>query len=788
MKEEKNNYINNNGTLHGNTSLLQIGVIFLAVVSFFTTANGMNKYIFPDEKFVAYAASAAIQCILLALSMNLPKYLRSILEHGKNWFTKFLMCFATIVLTIVAIFCSSWFSYVFIAETLHQDSWDVDSELLVQQNYRTELYDAWDYAQTYRIYLEENMGEKILLIENQARQLSDNSMDSTVVWEEERENYVENGGMTAASYMSTVIDAMQKAMQNSSQDERDFAATAVADAKENIAARMETIQQNLDILDANVTNYNNRIADLTRRIDNATEDTNTAELSASINSYTQLINRVTQQQVNLQTESMQLDNALLRLSFYESLLGLSSSTSAISVRSKLMQLQSEFFQQNPDEAKMLDIAEDIFNMLRNASHSSTTAEGNAIGIDEELTYTNLLIQMNQLIRNLTDYSKIKIIEANLDNLISQLSQIDADIESGIDVSEPVNMVSESEDDSMEFADESSEASEVETQPSGEDDIVFEENNEIIDTSRETVESDMESNNDNLEPVDTNNTFSQWRKNLDTLKAQISALPVYNISEEVLSGTTGALSEAQINILQSYNRNESSRHLDDIIRRYVISHNAIYEGIIYLQSPYRSLAIFALILAFSFDIAGFIFGVVIQKESSQQTLPDGDNGAEWGIVKTLNHYRVLTGDFENRDGVYYYKVFDNGILESWVVHDEVPYKRGIYAQDEQDPHKGKFVGDNQKPLLFAEQSGGPVDGIYMNCRLVFNEGSVISEQNGAQRQFIANANEYVPVHSYNPQKGENQTLPAKEMDIEANVAVIALNTKGTRICAIYIIEQ
>ena len=42
------------------TYLLRIGVIFLAVVSFFTTANGMREYIFHNNA-IAYAASAAIQ-------------------------------------------------------------------------------------------------------------------------------------------------------------------------------------------------------------------------------------------------------------------------------------------------------------------------------------------------------------------------------------------------------------------------------------------------------------------------------------------------------------------------------------------------------------------------------------------------------------------------------------------------------------------------------------------------------------------------------------------------------
>ena len=61
-----------------NTDLLRMGVVLLSLVSFFTTANGMKRYIFAENSVISYAASAAIQGILLALSMNLPGYLRGI--------------------------------------------------------------------------------------------------------------------------------------------------------------------------------------------------------------------------------------------------------------------------------------------------------------------------------------------------------------------------------------------------------------------------------------------------------------------------------------------------------------------------------------------------------------------------------------------------------------------------------------------------------------------------------------------------------------------------------------
>lgn len=99
-------------------------------------------------------------------------------------------------------------------------------------------------------------------------------------------------------------------------------------------------------------------------------------LTNALNNYTRMFETATQEQTALELESTQLDSALARLSVYESLLGLNSSTSAITIRSALLEMQSEFFKQEPDEARLLGIAQDIFQNLRNASNEQTTG-GNA---------------------------------------------------------------------------------------------------------------------------------------------------------------------------------------------------------------------------------------------------------------------------------------------------------------------------------------------------------------------------------------------------------------------------
>lgn len=829
-----------------NTNLLRIGVILLSIVSFFTTANGMQDYIFINNTPIAYAASAAIQGILLALSMNLPGYLRNIfrrtksaeqgeirkgLEKAKYYLSATVRTLfncvraaIAIMLTIVTIFCSTWFSYIYIAETIHQTSWGTDSELLVQQTYRTELYNARDYAHNYRLYLEENLGEKIISIEEQTRELPDSDRGSEINWDEERREYVENVSTAAGSYMSPVIEAMRTALPkddaaSASQEARDVAATALADAEGNITNRMEDIQQNLDAFNANITNYETRIRNLQSQIRNATEETDISALSNAISSYTRLIENMSAQQADLQTEYLQLDRARMRLPYYEALLGLTSSTSSISIRRELLQLQTEFFRAEPDKDKLLESAGKIFESFRAASQGETVGDG--------LSYTSLLVQMNQLIRNLSDYASIKGIETDLNRMIDELSRggkkdelvsssalpedtepSESGVPAGTDDGSEGN--SFSDDDPVDSS-EPSMSPEPDTAGGPETPAESEEQGEqgttaAPDESAASTETPDSNSNMNSEENEERSWQEIWHDRLNGLKAAISALPVYSETERAEDEINGILSESQVNMLVNYNRDESSRKLDDMTRRYISNHNAVYQGIIYLQSPYRSLAIFALILALSFDLSGFIFGFVAQDETQEEFEEDEDEvsqktrnivsdnkktSGEWSILETLNPYIILTGDYENRDGLYYYDAFKDGVLCQWAVRDTKPYLQGIYIQEGVDKEfsKGNPIQEEDQSLLFASQIDGPQDGIYRDGQLIFDEGSLILVR-GKQKGFIVNVDEYVPAHCYSPERGENRTIPSKQlMEKERNdkMAVVALNAKGTRVAAIYIFE-
>lgn len=726
------------------SQLLQFAVICLAIASFFTTAQGMRNYIFNGEQTIAYVTSGAIQGILLALSMNLPRFMRRIWNEEKsNAFIKAIIEIVLLILTGISLFCSSWFSYVYIAETVHKGSWDTDSELLVQQIYRNELYDASDYSKVYRTYLEAELGQKILDLQSLANQLPTQASDFNMDWENERQQYASDD-TTASGHMTTVINQMETAFVTApSQENRDLAAQAVTEAQAGIETELKNEQASIDIINSNLSAYSSQINSLNQQIRSATTQTELASLRETLDRYQAMQLTEVSRQQTIQQEINALENAQNRLNVYAVNLGLSNSTSSISIKSNLLEMQTELFKDNPDVDSLRSLATETFANLRNAESLSTDSEG-----ESSLSYSNLLTQMNMLVLNLNDYASIKSIETTLNDLTNGLRRA---------------------------------------------------------------------------TTSTSNTKwkSVWQTRIENLKAQISALPMFVTS----SADVSEITESQQRILTGFDRTESCANLDNATRRYINDHNALEQGTIYLTSPYKGLALFALVLAFFLDLSGFVFGVVdlgakenkndsgISRNNDRETIDVpkifksmkekvGENESQWSIRLTANSYKVVTGSFRCEDGVYYYGVFENGIHKEWEVVDDHAYHEGIYLVDNVAARKGVALSEKHQDVIFSNQGFEkmPQDGVYLNGTLSYHEGSLLFEaevggksdksaENDASPYYIANVEEYVPVHCYAPKRGENITQPAIDLakfPMKVKVAVLALNPECTRIVAMYLI--
>lgn len=703
----------------------------------------MRSYIFNGEPTIAYVTSGAIQGILLALSMNLPRFMRRIWNEKSNVFIKAIIEIVLLILTGISLFCSSWFSYVYIAETVHKGSWDTDSELLVQQIYRNELYDASDYSKAYRTYLEAELGQEILNLQSLANQLPTQASDFNMDWESEQQQYASDNTV-ASSYMATVINQLKLAFETApSQENRDLAAQAVTEAQTNIEAALENEQTSLDGVERNLSTYNDQINTLSRQITNATTQAEAARLRETLGRYQEMQSTAAAQQQTIQQEISALRNAQGRLNVYAINLGLSNSTSSILIKRNLLEMQTELFKDDPDIDSLRNLATETFSNLRNAESLSAGSEGG-----NSLSYNDLLTRMNTLVLNLNDYASIKSIETTLNDLTNGLRRA---------------------------------------------------------------------------TTSTSNTKwkSVWQTRIENLKAQISALPTFVTS----SADVSEITESQQRILTGFDRTKSCANLDNATRRYINYHNALEQGTIYLTSPYKGLALFALVLAFFLDLSGFVFGVVdlgakenkndsgISDNNDRETIDVpkifksmkekvGENESQWSIRPTANSYKVVTGNFRCEDGVYYYGVFENGIHKEWKVVDDHAYHEGIYLVDNIAARKGVALSEKHQDVVFSNQGFEkmPQDGVYLNGTLSYHEGSLLfkadvgeksheSTESSASPYYIANVEEYVPVHCYAPRRGENITQPAIDLakfPMKVKVAVLALNPECTRIVAMYLI--
>lgn len=814
--------------------LLQLAIVCLAIASFFTTAQGMRNYIFHDDATIAYVTSGAIQGILLALSMSLPKFISNIWER-KAFKTgvKALITLVLLVLSAISLFCSSWFSYVYIAETIHKGSWNIDSELLVQQTYRKELYKASNYAKTYRTYLESELGQKILSLQTLANQLPTQASDFSMDWEAERQRYTSDDTI-ASSYMATVIDQMENALVTApSQENRSLAAQAVEQAQTSVAAALESDQAQEVSIESRLQNYSGQIDTISRQIRNADAQTNIEGLYALLSSYRGMQETAVNEQNRLQQEMAALRNVSGRLAVYAVDLGLSNSTSDISIKSNLIEMQTELFHDDPNDAHLLELATKTFTSLRNSeapSETSTDSNGS-------LSYSALLTQMNALVLNLNDYSDVKSIEKELNTFITELRETDSTSDTTQDKDTAASTSSSSAAASSAAADEAGADTNNTVVNDGEGANQAPDETSLTDTdiaaentdNEEPASSEARAGSINTEATTADADISAtandatwkktWRGRIEKLKARISALPTFVGS----SADVSEITETQQAILTEFDRTVSCANLDNTTRRYINDHNALEQGTIYLTSPYRGLALFALMLAFFLDLSGFVFGVVDlnaaepkgESSESHTDVPREDtpkateeaagtapntkvqfNDFLWSTLETAHTYMVVTEQFRHEDGVYYYSAFENGIHKEWKVCDTHEYPEGIYVLDKITANTGVRLKEYPQELIFANQFAGvdAQDGILLNGTLTYQEGSLlfkpdVSVSSTYQTRYIASIDEYVPVHCYDPKRGESLTQPAMDLEkrpMKTRIVVIALNPKGTRIVAIYLI--
>lgn len=101
-------------------NFINICSVFLAFISLYTTAEGMNRFFFREDKIHGYLISLAVQGILLSLNLRLPRYLMGKALPAKA---------CAIGLYVFTVLWSSGFSYIFMSNVIYQDTWMKDAQI-----------------------------------------------------------------------------------------------------------------------------------------------------------------------------------------------------------------------------------------------------------------------------------------------------------------------------------------------------------------------------------------------------------------------------------------------------------------------------------------------------------------------------------------------------------------------------------------------------------------------------------------------------------------------------------
>ncbi len=700
----KSNQQRNSGVL----TLLRICTFLLAAVSFWATAQGMKEYTFPDN-WQAYAASLGIQGLLLGLNFSFFKFWDRCQANSHK--------VVLVILTFIVLFCSSWFSYLYIAKQAYGQSWDTESRLLAQDAYRSELFAADTYLEQYGEEMEQSLTDQIVALYAQATEMDSDKVDiaGNLDWAIERSIYAQDD-FAAKDIMLSIIDAMEQATaENAAQDARQQSAEIIESMQATLQNTISSLDTQIADADASVTQAENSLISAQNRMNNAPAGIDLTPYQNAVNTAARAYDASITRQSELVKQRQDYQNALQRTVYYASVLGMSEEgVSSYFVGANLREIQRELFGSNPDSDRMMALATEIFDRLQSAVDLEVDGTEN--------NYQTFLVSMNQFVRYLENYRSIKELDSEIQGLTDEMS-----IGTILSVNE---------------------------------------------------------NNSNWK--------ASWRKQFNDLKSKISGLPVYT-----LTGSNATL--------ESFDRATSTRRLDNAIRNYLTEHNPAQQGLVYLYSPYRGIAIFSLFIAFLLDIAAFVTGFIIDREDEDdsafkqenmgnyggnigvahtppknESVWDMNQTVNWNAIPPLNRYTFLTGDHQYLDGTMTYKAIENGkVIE--VEYPDTNLQTGLYYWKDSSIYRIRPA-----ELRYKGTPSGPEDGVYENAILRYEDQLLTIVQN-TEGKHLGTVDPYTPV--YYLSKDMYDSVPAKEtQNAQGSRIVISLNQTGTRIIAIYVVKD
>lgn len=394
-----------NSAQKGGIYILRIATILLAIVSWWATAQGMANYVF-EKEWQAYLASLAIQSILLGLNFYLPTFWRYTTSDASKW--------GLGILSAIVLFCSSWFSYVYIVEKTYQESWNTYSRLLVQSVYREELYGAMDYTEEYEEILRDSLGTQIrdLYIRAKDIELSSSQTITPLDLTQDRTNYAENTEFTAQREILSAIQAVENALaESASASDRETAANQLYELQTQVDEQIATLSDTIEQTKLSVTDAETRVQTAQNRLDNALDGTDTTSLESALDSAQQNYNN---RQSDLERQQKNLSDyrtAQLLLQQYAGHLNLSSIGTRVQISNSLRGIQSDLLN---GEVEVIDIEEKARGVFEQFQASEDTLDA------DETVYQTVLNELDRFIRNVQKYGEAKASGQMLNTLADEL--------------------------------------------------------------------------------------------------------------------------------------------------------------------------------------------------------------------------------------------------------------------------------------------------------------------------------------------------------------------------------
>lgn len=217
--------------------------VFLAFISLYTTAEGMNHFFFKNDRIHGYLISLAVQGILLSLNLRLPKYLT-----GKSAAAK---CCA-IGLYLFTVLWSSGFSYIFMSNVIYEDTWMKDAQIEMSSLYekgRQTLAQRADEAMEKSV--NEVLGDVTAF---KIRAAANNDTDIPAISEAGYQSYLEL--FSEDAQMQQLIGAMRTGKASSGEN---------ASALSILSERDRTLAGELEAILGEITETEDRLSELDRQ-------------------------------------------------------------------------------------------------------------------------------------------------------------------------------------------------------------------------------------------------------------------------------------------------------------------------------------------------------------------------------------------------------------------------------------------------------------------------------------------------------------------------------------------